>query len=136
MLLSDEALWRGQRAEADDEYGEGFLDFVESWCGRAEQLVMTDALAAEVRAHGEDPGRAQRPSPVEALRETLNPTEAERGVLPPGWTAQMLLVIAACWRFGGPGLFEGMTTFEKKMVADMAAAVGVEVVPDGGRQAA
>lgn len=117
MLLRDRALWQAQRAEADDEYGEGFLDFVESWCHRAERSYAS--------------GTGSSATPLAALRATLNPTEAERGVLPPGWTAQMLLVIAASWGYGGPQLLEQMTAFEKKMCADMAAVVGVGVVDDG-----
>lgn len=120
MRIRDQALWQGQRAEADDEYGEGFLDFVESWCGRAEVLMRDEAIPGALGGFAGEP--------LGALQRTLNPTEAERGVLPPGWTAQMLLVIAACWYHGGPQLLEQMTTFEKKMCADMAAVIGVEVV--------
>lgn len=121
MRIRDRALWQGQRAEADEEYGQGFLDFVESWCDRAEAMFGAFADGETFGAH----------TPLEALRATLNPTEAERGVLPPGWTAQMLLVVAASWFYGGPQLLEQMTEFEKKMCADMAAVVGVEVVADG-----
>lgn len=115
MRVSDRELWQGQRAEADEQYGQGFLDFVESWCDRAEAVL------------AREPYHNHHVRAVDALRRTLNPTEAERGVLPPGWTAQMLLVIAACWEFGGEPLLKQMTVFEKKMVADMAAVI-VEVV--------
>lgn len=120
MRIRDRALWQGQRAEADAEYGQGFLDFVEAWCERAELAMVSPS-----------PESVHHYNALGALRATLNPTEDERGVLPPGWTAQMLLVIVACWVHGGPELLNDMTTLEKKMCADMAAVIGVEVVADG-----
>jgi hypothetical protein len=132
MRIRDTAIWQQQKAEIaqgdDSQIGEAFMRFVESWCDRAEKVMAEthDEYFEGDPRDGTERFVTEGDSPLESLRETLQPTEAEFGALPAQWTAQMLLVIAACWGHGGDELFEEMTVFEKKMVADMASLVNVK----------
>jgi hypothetical protein len=107
MQIRDEDFWQGQKAEIaqseDREVGEAFLAFIEHWCDQAEHLIYHDDGDSEQ---------------LQALRDALEVTEELLGKLPPGWLAHALVVILASWTYGGPTLFEAMTTFEKHLVAD------------------
>ncbi len=64
-----------------------------------------------------------RMAPVEALRAALEPTETRRGNISGTWMVQMLVVAIANWGYGGDELFESLTEFEKRLVAEMTAII-------------
>lgn len=119
MQIRDQSFWQGQKAEiaqsADRESGEATIRFIEAWCDRAE-LYLDSALKDNSCT-----------TPLNALRATLNATQEEVGVLPPGWLAHLLLIVVAAWIHGGEELLQSMTVFEQKMVADEAALVNMQL---------
>ena len=117
MRIRDEAFWQGQKAEiaqSDGEDGKAFLTFLEAWCDKAELVLgFSPTISGAVI--------------VETLREALISTEDELGVLPPRWMAHMLLVMMGSWAYWEPEVFEALTFFEKRMIADEAAIVNEEL---------
>lgn len=121
MKIRDQDLWQSQKqeiAQSDEkEIGVLFLQFVEDWCESAEALMETEPLV----------GHNLRP--IDALRRTLQPTESRLGVLPPGWTSQMLLVIAANWGKipAEDEFFESMTPIERHAIGDAATLIQARI---------
>jgi hypothetical protein len=130
MKIVDTALWQAQKAEIaarpDAESGCIFLAFCEDWCDAAEGRLI---LFSDGTAGG-------NVAPIEALRDTLEPTQEAKGSIPPGWLGQLLLVICSNWAYGGDDLFDSMNPLEQRFVGDAAfvihneANLQAETVPD------
>jgi hypothetical protein len=114
MKTQDDERWRAQKAElgqqVDAQSAHTFIEFVEDWCGRAEEVLGNSELLA-----------------IDALRITLAPTEERHGFLSTSLLANMLLVICANWEYGQDTLFESMTEFEQRLVVDVAGMITSEM---------
>ena len=105
--------WEVQKSDLRaDETGTEFLRFLESWTSRAEQVV-----------------RDKKWTPDEALRQTLEPTEAELGRISSNFLAQMLVVLVSEWVYGDE-LEIGLTPLERKVFQDYVALMVVAAEQD------
>ncbi|HEX4713887.1 MAG TPA: hypothetical protein VH164_03065 [Ktedonobacteraceae bacterium] len=126
MRIIDEGVWQAQKAEIaahpDAEYGQAFLEFCEDWCNAAEVLLgQTTEVTTDF---GVD--TFWTTNPIDALRDSLEPTQQAKGHILPGWLGQLLLVICSNWAFGGDQLFEAMNPLEQRFVGDAAFIINSE----------
>ena len=104
MIVRDEALWSQQRAELlGDQTGRDFLEFIETWTARADEL------------YAEDIG-----SPATAIRYSLEYADQAHGRISAHYLGQMLVVIATHWKYGEE-MAEGLGPIEMRLVQDMLA---------------
>jgi len=104
MKSKDETHWLVQQSELrKDQTGIEFLEFVESWTSRAEQVIDDKDW-----------------TPDEAIRQTLVPTESELGRVSSNFLGQMLVVLVSEW-FYGDELELGFTPLERRVFEDYVA---------------
>ena len=104
MIVRDEGLWSQQRAELqEDQTGRDFLDFIETWTARADEL------------YAEDIG-----SPATAIRYSLDHADQAHGRVSAHYLGQMLVVIATHWEHGEE-MADDLSPIEMRLVQDMLA---------------
>jgi len=117
MRVVDESMWQAQCAELEvNEIGQRFRQFLEAWVDEAEVMV-TGANRRIVTAEYED---IPLPSPAEAIRAALAPTEEKLGRVDTLLIGQMLVVIAANWAHG-EAMVNGLSPVEMRVLQDALA---------------
>lgn len=104
MRVRDDGLWAQQQAELQrDQTGRDFLEFIETWTARADEL------------YAEDIG-----SPATAIRYSLDHADQTHGRVSIHFLGQMLVVIATHWEHGEE-MAEDFNPIELRLVQDMLA---------------
>jgi hypothetical protein len=103
MKVQDESDWQQLVSDllADGETGTAFLDFVETWCETAEDVLLNW------------PDK----SAMEAIRLSLDPAENRHGIIDSWMMGQMLCVILQHWK-RGKEVAADLSPIEMKLVRD------------------